>query len=104
MSVRSNLPLILLLCGLFVGCNASHPGVWNQKEIEAFMLKTENPKMQEVQLTANPDGTYTGTGKAADGESFKLTIRQNAEAKQLSWEAKGDRGTEILDGRYEFVK
>jgi hypothetical protein len=68
------------------------------------MLKTENPKMSEVKISADPAGGYTGTGKAADGETFKLTIKQNAELKRLSWSAKGDRGTVIDDASYEFVK
>jgi hypothetical protein len=50
------------------------------------MLKTENPKMSEVSISADPAGGYTGTGKAADGETFKLTIKQNADLKRLSCE------------------
>jgi lipopolysaccharide export LptBFGC system permease protein LptF len=97
--------LSLLACLFCVGCgNTSHPGTWNQAEIEAYMLKTENPKMSEVSISTDPAGGYTGTGKAADGETFKLTIKQNADLKRLSWNAKGDRGTVIDDASYEFVK
>jgi hypothetical protein len=100
---RSLCLIALAVCFVVSGCKQSHPGVWNQQEIEAYMLKTEDPKMSEVKLTPDAGG-YTGTGKAPDGETFQLTIKQNVELKQLSWEAKGDRGTHILDGKYEFVK
>jgi hypothetical protein len=94
----------LLVCFFVIGCSTSHPGNWTQAEIEAYLLKTENPKMSEVKINADPAGGYTGTGKSPDGESFRLTIKQNADLKKLSWNAKGDRGTVIEDGSYEFVK
>ena len=97
--------LPLLVCFFSFGCgNASHPGIWNQTEIEAYMLKTENPKMSEVKLSSNSEGGFSGTGKAADGETFQLSIKQNAALKKISWSAKGDRGTVIDDASYEFVK
>ena len=97
--------LSLMLCLFCAGCgNSSLPGVWTQTEIEAYMIKTENPKMSEVKVNADPAGGYTGTGKSADGETFQLTIKQNVELKRLSWSAKGDRGTVIDDAMYEFVK
>lgn len=95
--------LVLTGCLALVGCNAANPGTWTQAEVEAYMLKTEDPKMVEVKLTPNPEGGFTGVGKGPDGEKFDLKIKQNPSLKQLSWEANGDRGTVITDGKYEFV-
>jgi hypothetical protein len=95
---------LIFVCLVCHGCgNTSHPGNWPQSEIEAYMLKTENPRMSEVSIKPDPEGGFSGTGKSADGETFQLTIKQDADLKRLSWSAKGDRGTKIEDGRYEYV-
>ncbi len=57
--------------------------------------------MNQQNITVDPSGGYTGTGKTADGESYKLKITQDAEMKRLSWKADGDRGT-IKEGKFEF--
>jgi len=81
------------------GCEKSHPGNYAQPEVEAQLKKSL--KLTELQITADPGGGYTGTGKTADGESLKLKITQDLSSKRLSWKADGDRGT-IEEGKYEF--
>ena len=58
-------------------------------------------KLSELHITVDPSGGYSGTGKTADGESYKLKITQDASMKRLSWQADGDRGT-IEEGKFEF--
>ncbi len=90
----------LLLCTCFLGgCNRPNPGTFSQPEVEAQVMKSL--KLTEISLTADPAGGYTGSGKLADGETMKLKITQDPNAKRLSWKAEGDRGT-FEDGSYEF--
>ena len=96
--------LILLICMLafsiaLSGCQRSHPGNYSQQEVEAQVKKSL--KLTEIQLVPDPAGGYSGSGKTADGEGFKLKINQDATLKSLNWKAEGNRGT-IEDGRFSF--
>lgn len=81
------------------GCGKNHPGNYTQPEVEAQVKKSL--ELTEIQITADPSGGYTGTGKAASGESYKLKIAQNVAKKELSWKAEGDRG-DFREGEYHF--
>lgn len=97
--IRKLLPACMLVLGLTIcGCNQSHPGNYAQPEVEAQVKKSL--ELTEIQITADPAGGYTGTGKSASGETYKLKITQDVAAKRLSWEAKGDRGDNQF-GKYE---
>ncbi len=94
------LPILLLFfCVAVSGCSKQNPGTYGQPEVEAQVIKSL--KLSEIQLTVDPAGGYSGTGKTADGESYKLKIMQDAAMKRLSWKADGDRGT-IEEGKFEF--
>ena len=94
-----------LVVGLFalliVGCNPPHPGVWELPKVESHIKQAM--ELTELKLEPSGAGAFTGTGKSADGESFKLKIKQDVAGKRLSWEYEGDRGT-IGDEKYEFVQ
>jgi len=89
----------LVLALSLSGCTKSHPGNYAQPEVEAQVIKSL--KLSEIQLIADPAGGYTGSGKTADGETYKLKIMQDEAMKRLSWNAVGDRGSSE-DGKYEF--
>ncbi len=74
------------------GCGGaiSHPGVWTEADAEANIKRKMD--LTEVDL-APAAGGFSGTGKNADGESFKIAVQQNATTKRLDYDAKGDRGT-----------
>ena len=95
----------LLIAGFIaialVGCNPVHPGVWDLPKVESHIK--ESMELSELKLEPAGTGAYTGTGKSADGESFKVSVTQDAAAQKLSWKYEGDRGT-IGDQKYEFVK
>lgn len=87
---------ILALC--LSGCGSDNPGTWPVDKIQAQVMKGANL----TEVTLNPSGelgAISGTGKDAHGETYQSTVRQDADAKQINWDAKGDRGT-ILDGLY----
>ena len=89
-----------LLVGLAcVGCERPHPGNYAQPAVEEQVKKSL--ELTEIQIAADPAGGYTGTGKAASGESYKLTINQDVALKKLSWKAIGDRG-DHREGEYHF--
>ena len=96
---------LFLSVGLFAlvfavsGCGKNHPGIYTQPEVETQVKKSL--ELTEIQINAAPTGGYTGTGKAASGESYKLTINQNVAKKELSWKAEGDRG-DFREGEYHF--
>ena len=81
------------------GCGKNHPGIYTQPEVEAQVKKSL--ELTEIQINTDPAGGYTGTGKAASGESYKLKITQNVAKKELSWKAEGDRG-DLREGEYHF--
>lgn len=90
---------VLTFSILISGCNrgASNPGTWNQAQVEAQIKKSL--KLSEATLTP-AEGGFTGTGKNAEGESFKFTIKQDAAKKRMEWKSEGDRGS-FEDGYYE---
>ena len=90
---------ILVFSVAISGCERRHPGNYPQPEVEAQVMKSL--KLTELQITADPAGGYSGTGKTADGESFKLKLTQDAAEKSLSWKADGDRGS-IEEGSFKF--
>ena len=98
--VRLILPICILLFSIASsGCQRSHPGNYSQQEVESQVKKSL--KLTEIQLTPDPAGGYTGNGKTADGEGFKLKITQDSVQKSLKWKAEGNRGT-IEDGSFSF--
>lgn len=95
---------ILLICLLVFpvaisGCERSHPGNYKQPEVEAQVIKSL--KLTEIQIAADPAGGYSGTGKTANGESFKLKLTQDVAQKSLKWKADGDRGS-MEEGSFKF--
>lgn len=91
--------LVSLIALSLVGC--AHPGNWDAAKVKAHIEKS----MELTDFTLEPSGkgVFTGTGKAADGETYKLTVTQDEANKRLSWKYEGDRGT-VGDEKYEFVK
>ncbi len=85
----------------FVGCSPAHPGMWDLPKVESHIAQ----KMELSEIKLEPAGTsaYTGTGKTAEGESFKIQVTQDVANKSLRWKYEGDRGT-IGDEKYEFVQ
>ena len=77
----------------------NHPGMYTQPEVEAHVKKSLD--LTEIQIAAAPTGGYTGTGKAASGENYKLKITQDVAKKELRWNAEGDQG-DFRDGEYHF--
>lgn len=90
---------ILLFAVAISGCAKSHPGNYAQPEVEAQVKKSL--ELIEIQLTPDPAGGYSGTGKNAQGETYKLKISQNEALKRLSWKADGDRG-DLREGNFQF--
>ena len=98
--VRLILPICILMFTITIsGCQRSHRGNYSQQEVEAQVRKSL--KLTEIQLVPDPAGGYSGNGKTADGEGFKLKISQDATKKSLNWKAEGNRGT-IEDGSFSF--
>lgn len=88
--------VILALC--LSGCGTDNPGTWPVDKVEAQVIK--GAELSEITLSPGVEaGVLTGTGKDASGETYQITVKQDADAKQINWEAKGDRGT-TLDGLY----
>ena len=90
---------MLMLTFAISGCTKSHSGNCAQPEIEAQVKKSL--ELTEIQIAADPAGGYSGTGKAATGESYKLKITQDVALKRLDWKAEGDRG-DFRAGEYHF--
>jgi len=80
----------LLSVMLFPGCATETPGTWKQPKVEAEI--SQRLKLSSITLTAAAGG-YTGTGTAADGETYKLKITQDAAKGRLEYVAEGDRGS-----------
>ena len=98
--VRLILPICILMFSIAIsGCQRSHPGNYSQQEVEAQVKKSL--KLTEIQIVPDQAGGYSGSGKTADGEGFKLKITQDATQKSLNWKADGNRGT-IEDGSFKF--
>lgn len=96
MLIRFAMICLVSLC--LLGC--AHPGNWDQAKVAAKVK--ESLELSEISLEPNPSGGFTGTGKTAEGESYKLQVTQDEAKKRLSWKYEGDRGT-IGDDFYEFV-
>ena len=88
----------LLCLALLAGCAAETPGTWKQPKVEAEM--TRKLELTKIALTPAAAG-FEGTGTAADGETYKLKITQDATKGRLDWTAVGDRGSEE-DGFFEL--
>lgn len=85
-----------VLC--LTGCSGDNPGEWPIDQVEAQVV--EGAALTEATLSqGDVPGQLTGTGKDAGGETFQLTVTQDAAAREFTWEAKGDRGTEAA-GKY----
>ena len=98
--VRVVLPICIFMLAISnSGCQRSNPGNYSQQEVEAQIKKSL--KLTEIQLSPDPAGGYTGSGKTADGEGFKMKITQDAIQKSLKWKADGNRGT-IEEGSFSF--
>ena len=85
------------------GC-ADNPGTWPKEKLAEHVkdsLIREGMEMTEVTLTEKEGGGFEGTGQVADGETLKLVVTQDAAARRITWDAKGDRGSN-LDGSYEL--
>ena len=90
--------IIIVLISL-TSCQRPHPGNYSQLEVETQVKKSL--KLTEIKLAPDPAGGYSGSGKTADGEGFKLKITQDAVQKSLKWNAVGNRGT-LEDGSFSF--
>ncbi len=90
--------IIMLTMGL-AGCS-DNPGKWSQEKVEAKVR--ESLHLSEITLIPAPEsGVLTGSGKDASGETFKLKVTQDADAKRISWDAQGDRGASEV-GSFEL--
>ena len=90
---------ILMFAVSISGCAKTHPGNYAQPEVEAQLKKSL--ELIEIQLTRDPAGGYSGTGKNAEGETYKLKISQDEALKRLIWKADGDRG-DLREGNLQF--
>lgn len=93
--------LVGLLVFSFLGCTPPpNPGTWDQARVETKIK--ESLELTEISLEPASDGSYTGSGKKATGESYKLTVTQDPKLKRLSWKFDSDRG-DVGENFYEFV-
>ncbi len=94
----SILPCLLTLL-LATGCaETNNPGSWNKEKVETQMKSSL--KLAEIAL-APATGGFSGTGKAQDGETYKITVTQDPTKNRLDWKAEGDRGSNE-DGSYSI--
>jgi|688.fasta_scaffold06866_12 hypothetical protein len=101
MSLLRTFALLLLALTLIAGCNpaADNPGTWNPAKIQEHLKKSL--KLSEATVSPAEGGGFSATGKNAEGESFKITIKQDAAKKRIEWKSEGDRGS-FEDGYYEI--
>jgi len=90
---------ILMFAVAISGCTKRHPGNYAQPEVEAQVKKSLD--LIEIQLSPDPAGGYSGTGKNAEGETYKLKISQDEALKRLNWKADGSRG-DMREGDFQF--
>jgi len=90
---------ILMFAVAISGCTKRHPGNYAQPEVEAQVKKSLD--LIEIQLSPDPAGGYSGTGKNAEGETYKLKISQDEALKRLNWKADGSRG-DMREGNFQF--
>ncbi len=94
---------LLLACLLLPGC-ADNPGKWPAEKLAEYVkqaLIEQEIDVTEISLSPQADGSFQGTAKAADGETFTLLVTRDAAARRITWDAKGDRGS-FLDGNYQL--
>lgn len=94
----------LFCCALTVAGCADNPGTWPKEKLVEHVkdsLIKEGVEMTEVTLTEKEGGGFEGTGMVKGGETLKLIVTQDATARRITWDAKGDRGS-FLDGSYEL--
>ena len=89
------LTVLVLLLNL-VGCDGNNPGRYDEEQI-ADLLQRQIP-VATVDLQRQGDGGFTGTGAAAGGETFRIEVFQDPQAKTLKFNAVGDRGTNVDGG------
>jgi hypothetical protein len=77
-----------------VGC--SNPGDYGKAKVEAELERILG--LAEVTLTRNADGSYSGTGRAANGTKYTLKVTQNPQKKELLYSAVSDKGEEKKGG------
>jgi hypothetical protein len=88
------MPVLLLVASCLTACNSSsNPmqtrlGDLGKAEIEARVK--ESVKLSELSLTQAEKGVYTGTGKDAEGATYKVKVTQ--ETDKISFEAENDKG------------
>jgi major membrane immunogen (membrane-anchored lipoprotein) len=104
MLLSKKLGIILALSGflLLVGC-ADNPGKWPKEKLEEYVkeaLAKEGLEVTEISL-AMEDGKYKGSAKDAGGETLQLIVTQDIAARNLTWDAKGDRGS-FFGGSFEL--
>lgn len=75
---------------LLVGCKKDNPGTWPVEKVTQKVI--ESLQLSELELNKSEKG-FEGTGKRSDGESFSVQITQDPSSSMISWDAKGDRGT-----------
>ncbi len=94
---------IFLFCLLVSGC-ADNPGTWPQDKLSAHVkesLVKDGLEVTEVKLSPKEGGGYERTGSVEGGETLQLVVTQDAAARRISWDAKGDRGS-FFSGSYEL--
>jgi hypothetical protein len=94
---------VAMLSLTLVGCNrVDNPCNWTQAQLETrlkeTLTKTYNVELKEITL-AKSDSGYTGTGKNAEGETYKIAVTNDAAGKKVSFKFDGDRGDHI-EGEY----
>lgn len=81
---------ILFLMFHLGGCSSRNPGTWTKEQIEARLK--EELKLTEVSLKQNEDGSYSGSGQAADGKKYSLNVKQDEQDWKLEYEATDESG------------
>jgi hypothetical protein len=75
---------------LLVGCSQKNLGAMNKEEVEAFMK--DRLKLTEISLTENPDGTFGGTGKKADGSKHSIEVTLDPKDQRIEWKVRDAKG------------
>lgn len=84
-----------MLLAFCLGCNTFDPSKWDKDQVSKEITEKHNL----TELTLKPaEGGFSGTGKDAGGETFKITVKQNAAEKSVSYKLDGDRGS-ILENK-----
>lgn len=81
--------MLLLMSVLLSGCSSSHPGNWDEATVESKLQ--EKMGLQSLELSP-ADGGFSGSGSDTEGQTYQITVTQNAATKELKYVAEGDRG------------